>query len=154
MLVDFERLESNVMNCDIGLWPNGKLSGSFVGHWVERGSHDCQHIDASFSSLFKMTANKRGGFPDLYFLVHILLTVRRFHVHGYAIHLRLVVHFALLASCWHACSDNNSFAGIGYCDWKNAACRIEKHENSQSHRVATLAMFNRSEAKNRVDNNF
>ena len=29
--------------------------------------------------------------------------------------------------------------GIGYCDWKNAACRIEKHENSQSHRVATLA---------------
>ena len=50
------------------------------------------------------------------------------------------------------CSDNNAFAGIGYCDWKNAVCRIERHENSQSHRVASLAMFNRSDAKNRVDN--
>ena len=52
-----------------------------------------------FPSLFKMTANRRGGFPDLYFLVHILLTVRKFHVHGYATHLRPVVHFVLLASC-------------------------------------------------------
>jgi hypothetical protein len=53
-------------------------------------------------SLFKMTANRRGGFPDLYSLVHILLillTVRKFHVHGCAIHLRPVVHFVLLASC-------------------------------------------------------
>ena len=51
-----------------------------------------------------------------------------------------------------SCSDNNTFAGIGYCDWKNAVCRIERHKNSQSHRIASLAMFNRSEAKNRVDN--
>ena len=25
------------MNCDIGLWPNGKLPHSFVKYWVERG---------------------------------------------------------------------------------------------------------------------
>ena len=36
------------MNCDIGLWPNGKLPGSFVEYWVERGSQDCQHIGANF----------------------------------------------------------------------------------------------------------
>jgi type IV secretory pathway ATPase VirB11/archaellum biosynthesis ATPase len=35
---------------------------------------------------------------------------------------------------------------------KNAVCRIERHENSRSYRVASLARFNRSNAKNRVDN--
>ncbi|CAB4012321.1 Hypothetical predicted protein, partial [Paramuricea clavata] len=38
------------------------------------------------------------------------------------------------------------------CDWENAVCRIERHENSQSHRVASSAMFNRSDTKNRTDN--
>lgn len=36
-------------------------------------------------------------------------------------------------------------------DWK-MVCRMKTHENSQSHRVASVAMFDRSDAKNRVDN--
>ena len=102
-----------------------------------------------FLSLFKMTANRRGDFPDLYFLIHILLTVRKFHVHGYATHLRPVVHFVLLASCCHVLIANFSLVLVIatgrmlFVGWKDM--------KSQSHRAATLAMFNQSDAKNRVD---
>ena len=44
-----ERQSFAVMNCNIGLWPNGKLPDNFVEYWVERGGQDCQHIDANFS---------------------------------------------------------------------------------------------------------
>ena len=104
-----------------------------------------------FPSLFKMTTNRRGGFPDLYFLIHILLMVRKFHIHGYATHLRPVVHFVLLASCCHVLITMLSLVLVIvtgkmlFVRWKTV---------SQSYHAATLAMFNRSDAKNRVDINF
>ena len=105
------------MNCDIGLWP---IIASFQTILSNTGWSVVAKIASIsmqiFPSLFKMTANRRGGFPDLYFLVHILLTVRKFHVHGYAAHAtgRSFCFTCKLLSC----PDNNAFAGIGYCDWK------------------------------------
>ena len=101
------------MNCDIGLWPNGKLPDSFVEYWVERGSQDyiASILVQIFSSLFKMTANRRGGFPDLYFLVHSLNNEkipRSWLCYSPATGRSFCFTCKLLS-----CSDNNVFARLG-----------------------------------------
>lgn len=146
-----ERQSFAVMNCDIGLWPNGKLPDNFVEYWVERGGHDCQHIDANFSKSIQDDGKQKRWFcRSLFSRTHSLngeKIPRSWLCYSPATGRAFCFTCKLLS-----CPDNNAFAGIGYCDWKNAVYRMERHENGQSHRAATLAMFNRSDAKNRVDN--
>ena len=78
-------------------------------------------LTKNFPSLFKMTANRRGGFPDLYSLVHIYSPNSH---NGEKIPRSWLCYSpstgrAFCFTCkLRTCSDNNAFAGIGYCDWK------------------------------------
>ncbi|XP_047132697.1 zinc finger MYM-type protein 1-like [Hydra vulgaris] len=47
--------------------------------------------------------------------------------------------------------DDNSFSRNGFCDWKNAASRIQSHENSIAHRNATITFSQRVQVRGCVD---
>ena len=51
-----------VKNCDIELWPNGKLPDSFVHYWLERGVQDCQHIDSNFRKFVQDDGKQKRWF--------------------------------------------------------------------------------------------
>ena len=129
--VDGTGIQPHPPVCDIGLRPNGKLPDSFVEFWVERGSPDCQHMDANFSKSVQDNGKQKRWFSKS-------LSSRIDSLNGAKIlrswlcYLPMTGHAFCFACKLFTSHNDNAFAGVGYVDRKNAVARIEKHENMQS----------------------
>ena len=116
---------------DVGLWPNGKLPDSFVEFWAERGSPDCQHMDAGFSKSIEGHGKQKRWFSKCLFSRIDSLTGEKI-LRSWPCYLPATDRAFCFTCKLFSCHDDNAFAGVGYVDWKNAVARIEKHENMQS----------------------
>ncbi|XP_047132636.1 zinc finger MYM-type protein 1-like [Hydra vulgaris] len=125
--------DHNSFSTDIGQWSEVEINDTFCNFWVTRGSECCQHSNADFTSLMQIDGSATAH--RISFIVFILAMVRKSQGHGCVIHQQHLAFTAL----------------NGFCDWKNAASRIQSHKNSIAHRNATITFSQRVQVRGCVD---
>ncbi|XP_047123009.1 zinc finger MYM-type protein 1-like [Hydra vulgaris] len=141
--------DDNSFSTDIGQWSEVEINDTFCNFWVTRGSECCQHSNADFTSSMQIDGKqKRYCSQNLFY---------RVHSHNGEKVPRSWLCYSPATSCIYCfvcklfSADDNSFSRNGFCDWKNAASRIQSHENSIAHRNATITFSQRVQVRGCVD---
>ena len=143
----------NEFPLDLGLWPD-QINDEMRDYWVEKGSASCQNRDSSFSETRKTysagrSVKSRGCSKSLFSYTHTPTKqkIQRTWV--------CYSHSSKAIYCFHCklfCPKNSSpFVSSGFGDWKNAAARLRKHEQSTAHRESVLKVFELAKEKSRID---
>ncbi|XP_065642154.1 uncharacterized protein LOC136073837 [Hydra vulgaris] len=141
--------DDNSFSTDIGQWSEVEINDTFCNFWVTRGSECCQHSNADFTSSMQIDGKqKRYCSQNLFYRVHSRNgeKVPRSWLCYSPATSRIYCFVCKLFS-----ADDNSFSRNGFCDWKNAALRIQSHENSIAHRNATTTFSQRVQVRGCVD---
>ncbi|XP_004212877.3 zinc finger MYM-type protein 1-like [Hydra vulgaris] len=141
--------DDNSFSTDIGQWSEVEINDTFCNFWVTRGSECCQHSNADFTSSMQIDGKQmRYCSQNLFYRVHSRNgeKVPRSWLCYSPATSRIYCFVCKLFS-----ADDNSFLRNGFCDWKNAASRIQSHENSIAHRNATSTFSQRVQVRGCVD---
>ncbi|XP_047127583.1 uncharacterized protein LOC101241302 [Hydra vulgaris] len=141
--------DDNSFSTDIGQWSEVEINDTFCNFWVTRGSECCQHSNTDFTSSMQIDGKqKRYCSQNLFYRVHSRNgeKVPRSWLCYSPATSRIYCFVCKLFS-----ADDNSFSRNGFCDWKNAASRIQSHENSIAHRNATITFSQRVQVRGCVD---
>ena len=136
---------------DVGLWRN--ITNAVQEHWCSRDALECQHFDNDFSaSLRQYDDGTTRHFTHF-------MTFRN-HVNGEKIKREWLMYspssgnvycFPCVLLRRDADKGNPAQFCDGFSDWKNAAHRMQIHENSATHRASMQAFISRRRASCRLD---
>ena len=121
-------------------------------HWSTRDPVECQDFDCDFSSSHRQYDNGTAR----YFTRFLMFWK---HVNGEQIRRELLMYSPTSGNvfCFPCVIFRDAYKGNqtqfcdGFSDWKNAAQRIQMHENSEMHQICMQALITRRRVACRVD---
>ena len=150
-VIDPERqIQQPEFQNDVGLWEN--ITNAVQEYWSIRDPVECQHFYCDFSA-------SRRQYDDgtARYFIHFMMF--RKHVNGEQIKREWLMYSPISGNVYcfpwvlffDACKANQTQFCDGFSDWKNAAQRIQMHENSEMHRTCMQALITRRREACHVD---
>ena len=135
---------------DVELWEN--ITNAVQEHWSTRDPVECQHFDCDFSASPRQYDNGTARY-----FTRFIMFCR--HANGEQIKKERLMYSPTSDNVYcfpcvlfrDACKGNQIQFCDEFSDWKNAAQRIQIHENSEMHRTCMQALITRRRVAYHVD---